>query len=179
MASIPSVSPKTSWSARHPLPEVICNTSPLQYLHQIGHLGLLPRLVSRVIIPTAVADELAEGRRRGLDLPVAEAFPWIDLRHPASERIVRLVADLGPGETGVLLLALERADPVVILDDALARRHAETLGIPLTGTLGILLDAKRRGLVASVTPLIGDLQRMGFRLSERTRRAVLHMAGEP
>jgi len=57
------------------LPDVICNTSPLQYLHQIGQLELLPRLVSRVVVPTAVAKELAEGRRRGLDLPVPETLP--------------------------------------------------------------------------------------------------------
>lgn len=161
------------------MPEVICNTSPLQYLHQIGHLELLPSLVSRIIVPTAVADELAEGRRRGLDLPVPESLPWVDLRDPSGEKVMRLVADLGPGETGVLLLALERVDPVVILDDALARRYAEVLKIRLTGTLGILLDAKRRGLVSAVTPLLDDLQRLGFRLSDQTRRAVLRMADEP
>jgi predicted nucleic acid-binding protein len=160
------------------LPDVICNTSPLQYLHQIRHLELLPKLVSRVVVPTAVADELAEGRRRGLDLPIPEELPWVDIRAPSSEQVVRLVADLGPGEAGVLLLALESTDPVVILDDALARRHAEILGISLTGTLGILLDAKRRGLLPAVTPLIDDLQRLGFRLSDRTRQAVLRMAGE-
>jgi predicted nucleic acid-binding protein len=74
---------------------------------------------------------------------------------------------------------MERTDPVVILDDALARRHAKVLGITLTGTLGILLDAKRRGLVPAVTPLVDDLQHAGFRLSEGTRSAVLRMAGEP
>lgn len=161
------------------MPEVICNTSPLQYLHQIGHLDLLPALVSRIVVPTAVAGELSEGRRRGLDLPVPESLPWVDLRDPSGEKVVRLVADLGPGETGVLLLALERVDPVVILDDALARRYAEVQKIRLTGTLGILLDAKRRGLVSSVTPLIDDLQRLGFRLSDQTRRAVLRRADEP
>lgn len=160
------------------MPEVICNTSPLQYLHQIRHLELLPKLVSRVVVPTAVADELAEGRRRGIDLPIPEGLPWVDLRAPSSEKVVRLVADLGAGETGVLLLALECADPVVILDDALARRHAEILGISLTGTLGIVLDAKRRGLVPAVSPLIDELQRLGFRLSGGTRRAVLRMATE-
>lgn len=161
------------------MPDVICNTSPLQYLHQIGHLELLPKLVSRISVTTAVVQELAEGRRRSLDLPIPEALAWVDLRAPSNEQVVRLVADLGPGETGVLLLAMERTDPVVILDDALARRHAEILGITLTGTLGILLDAKRRGLVPAVTPLVDDLQRLGFRLSEGTRNAVLRMAGEP
>ena len=161
------------------MPDVICNTSPLEYLHPIGHLELLPKLVSRITVPTAVAEELAEGRRRGLDLPVPEALAWVDLHTPSSDKVVRLVADLGPGETVVLLLALERTNPVVILDDALARRHAEVLGIALTGTLGILWDAKRRGLVPAVTSLVDDRQHLGFRLNEGTRNAVLRLAGEP
>lgn len=160
------------------MPEIICNTSPLQYLYQIGQLDLLPQLTGQIIVPTAVAVELAEGRRRGVDVAVPETLPWVDMRTPSSEQVNRLVADLGPGETAVLLLALECADPVVILDDGLARRHAEVLGIPLTGTLGILLDAKQRGLVSSVAPLMDELQRQGFRLSARTRGLVLRRAGE-
>ena len=89
-----------------------------------------------------------------------------------------MAPDLGAGEIGVLLLALEHTDPVVILDDALARRHAEGLKIRLTGTLGILLDAKVKGLVPAVTPLIDKLQRLGFHLSRHTRHAVLRMACE-
>ncbi len=104
---------------------------------------------------------------------------WVELRAPASEKVVRLVADLGPGDTGVLLLALERVDPVVNLDDALARSHAEVLGTALTGTLRILMDAKGHGLVPAVIPLVDDLQHLGFRLGEGTRNAVLRMAGEP
>jgi uncharacterized protein len=109
------------------LPEVICNTSPLQYLHQIGQLDLLPRLVHRILAPPAVAAELAEGRRLGLDLPIPETLPWVELSRPRSEAVLRLATDLGSGETAVLALALERSDPVVILDDALARRHAQVL----------------------------------------------------
>ena len=178
MASTPSASRRTSWNGRPPLPKVICNTSPLQYLHQIGHLDLLPQLVPRIIVPTAVVEELAEGRRRGLNLPAPETLSWVDVRAPSNERIVRLVSDLGPGETGVLLLGLECIDPIVILDDALARRHAEVLRIPLTGTLGVLLDAKRKGLVPRVTALVDELERLGFRLRAQTRRAVLRIAGE-
>jgi len=55
------------------LPEVICNTSPIQYLHQLGLLDLLPKLVKRVTVPPAVVEELAEGRAAGINLP--------DLRH--------------------------------------------------------------------------------------------------
>lgn len=78
----------------------------------------------------------------------------------------------------MLLLALEFTHPIVILDDAQARRHAQQMGLRLTGTLGILLDAKQHGLVSSVTALIDDLQSLGFRISERTRYAVLRKAVE-
>lgn len=67
---------------------------------------------------------------------------------------------------------------IVILDDALARRQAEAMGLRLTGTLGVLLDAKRAGLIAAVAPLADELQRLGFRLSGATRQAVLGLAGE-
>jgi uncharacterized protein len=160
------------------LSEVICNTSPLQYLHQLGRLDLLPSLVSRVVVPTAVAAELAEGRRLGLDLPVPENLPWVKLREAKVAPLSALAAALGPGETAVLALALAAKDVIVILDDALARRQAETLGLRLTGTLGILLDAKRAGLISAVAPLADDLQRLGFRLSSATRQAVLGLAGE-
>ena len=160
------------------MPEVICNTYPLQYLHQLGRLDLLPSLVSRVVVPTAVAAELAEGRRLGLDLPTPENLPWVDLREAPVASLYPLVAALGPGETAVLALAVAATDAIVILDDALARRQAETLGLRLTGTLGILLDAKRAGLIRAVAPLADDLQRLGFRLSGATRQAVLGSAGE-
>jgi len=160
------------------LPEVICNTSPMQYLHQLGHLRLLPALAERVIVPPAVVEELAVGRACGLDLPDPAGLDWVIIRRPASAVALPLVMDLGPGETEVLALALESPDAVVILDDGLARQAAETLGVRLTGTLGLLLDAKRRGLVPTVAPLLDQLQSLRFRLAPHTRATVLKLAGE-
>jgi predicted nucleic acid-binding protein len=88
------------------------------------------------------------------------------------------VNDLGPGETEVLALALESSSPVVVLDDGLARRAAKVLNVPLTGTLGLLLDAKTRGLVPAVLPLLDRLQELRFRVSTQTRESVLRSAGE-
>ena len=51
------------------MPEVICNTSPLQYLHQLEELRLLPALVGKVIVPPAVVAELTVGRELGVSLP--------------------------------------------------------------------------------------------------------------
>jgi uncharacterized protein len=160
------------------LPEVICNTSPLQYLHQLELLHILPALAGRVVVPPAVLDELSLGRARGMRLPDLIALDWVSIRRPASAPALPLVTDLGPGEAEVLALALELRDAVVVLDDALARQVAETLGIRLTGTLGLLLDAKRAGLVPTVAPLLEQLQALRFRLASHTRAAILKLAGQ-
>jgi len=134
--------------------------------------------VGGVIVPPAVVDELAEGRALGMNLPDLTLFDWITVRRPVSELAVPLVTNLGPGETEVLMLGLESGKEVVVLDDGLARRVAETLGLRLKGTLGLLLDAKRAGLIPTVGPLLDQLHALRFRVAPHTRAAVLKLAGE-
>ncbi len=160
------------------MPEVICNTSPLQYLHQIGQLSILPTLAESIIVPPAVLVELDAGIAKGLDLPQMENFKWVRIRAPISARAVSLITDLGPGESQVLMLALEMPGSIALLDDALARRMAIAKGIPIKGTLGLLLDAKRAGHLSAVKPYLDRLQDHGFRLAQHTRDAVLKLAGE-
>ncbi len=160
------------------MPRTISNTSPFQYLQQIGQLDLLPSLVQTILVPPAVVDELAAGRAMGLDLPAPEVLPWVTVQAPASMAALPLVRDLGPGESQALALALEYPEAVVILDDKLGRHVAHSLGIPHTGTLGVLIDAKRAGLIPAVSPLIDRLHACGFRLTARARQAVLNVAGE-
>ncbi len=160
------------------MPEVFCDTSPLQYLHQLGQLELLPTLLQSVVIPTAVEEELRAGRERGIDLPDTGKLPWVEIRDPKGVTALPLVRDLGQGETGVLALALESSDTLAILDDRLARKVAVSMGIPIRGTLGLLLDARSRGLVSSVSPLLDELARLGFRIASHTRIEILRRAGE-
>ncbi|MFC1853352.1 DUF3368 domain-containing protein [candidate division CSSED10-310 bacterium] len=158
--------------------DIICNTSPLQYLHQIGLLHILPDLAGSVIVPDAVVAEIDVGRKRGIELPDLYELPWLILKSPVSKAIIPLVSDLGPGETEVLALALEKKGSIVILDDLLARKVAVTLNIPLVGTLGLIVQAKQRGFVEAVAPYLDELDRLRFRLSKETRTAVLDLAGE-
>jgi uncharacterized protein len=160
------------------LPEIICNTSPLQYLHQLGLLHLLPDLTRRVVVPSAVVRELSAGRALAVDLPIPEQLEWITVRRPRGAPLIPLVVDLGAGETEVLALALESGDAEVLLDDALARRVAGMLGLRFRGTLGLLLDAKKAGVVSSVAPLLDRLKSLGFRLHRDTQRSVLELADE-
>lgn len=158
--------------------EVICNTTPFQYLHQIDQLKILPALVGTVIVPPAVLDELGEGAAHGVDVPELSSLSWVEVRSPASALAQPLVTDLGPGETQVLMLALEIPGSIAVLDDKLARRVANVRGIHVIGTLGLLLNAKRAGILEEVKPAIDRLEEMRFRLSAQTRAAVLELAGE-
>lgn len=158
--------------------EAVCNTSPIQYLHQAGYLHLLNEFYSRTLIPPAVARELRAGRAIGIDLPDLGKLPWLTIQAPAGPEKVPTTAHLGAGEKEVLALALQFPESVVVLDERLARSCAEALKLNFTGTLGILLRAKVEGRIARVDPVLERLRRLGFRLSSRTQTAVLKLAGE-
>jgi predicted nucleic acid-binding protein len=103
---------------------------------------------------------------------------WVTIRPPTLASSFPLPQCLDAGEAEVLALALECNDAVVILDDAIARRAAQSFGIRLRGTVGLLLDAKRAGLITTITPVLDTLQSLRFRLSPQTRALVLRLAGE-
>jgi uncharacterized protein len=160
------------------MPDVIANTSPLQYLFQLGLLELLPELYGEVLLPGAVALEVRSGAARGVALPDLASLSWLRACEVQSAAVLTLAAGLGTGEREVLALAVERANPLVILDDSLARRFAMRLRLPLTGTLGLLLKAKQAGRIEAVRPYLDRLDALRFRLDEATRKGVLGLADE-
>lgn len=161
------------------MPEItIVNTSPLFYLHRLGLLELLNKLYGHITVPGAVRKELEEGHIQGEDVPQLSTFTWIEITSVSMPRYLRLIADLGPGESEVLALAMNHPSALVILDDKLARRIAEMQGLRLTGTAGVLLRAKREGLVPALKPVIEKLLYLGFRLKPDLVKAILELAGE-
>jgi hypothetical protein len=156
---------------------VIADTSPLQYLFQLGRLDVLRALYGNVLVPEAVRAELLVGRSLGLAVPDPADLPWITLRSTATHPNVAPL-DLGAGETAALSLALDVVDAIVVLDDAAARTAAATLHIPTTGTLGVLLLAKERGLVTSLASVITQLEQLGFRIAPAVIARVLALADE-
>lgn len=148
---------------------VVSDSSPLIALEHLGRLHLLTALFGEVLIPRAVASEVAPR-----SLPAA--IRVLALANPISPQILH--PSLGRGETEVLAIALEHKATLVLLDDRAARRVATSLGLTVSGTLGILLDAKREGLVAEVKPLMRDLRSLPFHISNALYAAVLRQAGE-
>lgn len=138
---------------------VVSDTSPLQYLHQVGCLSLLPSLFGRVLIPPAVDHEIQVGIERGNDLPVLGLFPWVVVEPPREIPAFSVELQSDRGEREALALALEHGCRV-LMDDRDERRAADALGIAYTGTLGVLISAKRSGLVDSPDP--GSIARPGL-----------------
>lgn len=157
---------------------VICDTSAIFYLHRLRYLSLLKKLYGNIIVPQTVVSELRQGREEGQDVPDLREYPWIQIKHIRIPKIIGLMTDLGPGEAGVLALALEEPDALVILDDLLARKVTILQGIKLTGTLGILLKAKQKGHLQAIAPVMEELQKLGFWLSDSTKQNVLKLASE-
>lgn len=87
-------------------------------------------------------------------------------------------AKLHDGEVEVMILAQERNADLVILDDNAAKKTAKYLGLTVTGTLGVLVKAKHRGIIEEVRPLLSEMRQNGFYISKAVEDMVLEQAGE-
>ena len=82
------------------------------------------------------------------------------------------------GEASAIALAIELSDSVVILDDYKARKFAESLGIQIIGTIGIIIKAKRQGVIESIKPFLQKIRQTDFRISEEIEKRALEESGE-
>ena len=148
------------------MPEVFANTTPLQYLHRLGRLDWLREFYGRIVVPTAVAEELEAGRRVRARVPEITAFSWIEIRRPP-QSMPAFPRFIHRGEAEVLALAQVAEAPLVIIDDLPARAHAQAIGLRCTGTLGVILRAKRDQRICAIAPVLAQLQTEGFHISTR------------
>lgn len=155
---------------------VVSDTSAISNLFQIDLLDLLQQLYGGVIITPAVQRELyaIPSQRK-----IAEAFSWIDVINPSNQQLVaELLVKLDLGEAESIALALEKRADYLIIDEFLGRRIADEYGIKIVGVLGILIQAKQKGLVKNVKPYIEKLRDNGFRLNPGLVDKVLRQLGE-
>jgi predicted nucleic acid-binding protein len=157
---------------------IIANTSPLFYLHQVGHLGILRVLYGHIVIPPAVEAEIRAGSEAGLSVPDIAQAEWIEDKAVRSRQLVPVVVDLGPGEAEVLALGVECPGSLLILDDRLGRRVAHLNSLTYTGTLGVLIKAKQAGHVRSIRAIIQDLRGAGLWLTDDLVDMILEQANE-
>jgi uncharacterized protein len=159
---------------------VVCNTSPITNLAAIAQLDLLRLIYGEIIIPQAVYNELTNVPYLVPGGTEVQSFDWIRVR-PILDRskVSEFRQDVDFGEAEAIALALELSADRLLIDDAAGRAIALREGLQITGVLGILLIAKKQGLIDRVQSLLDELRNQaGFWVSDDLYRRVLNQAKE-
>jgi predicted nucleic acid-binding protein len=147
---------------------IISDTSCLILLDKISALEILKTLFGEIIITPVIAEEFAT------KLP-----DWIKIKDVKNKNYQNILqASLDKGEASAIALAVELDECLLIIDDQKARIFAFGLGLKYTGTLGVLVDAKLSGHIASVKPYLTKIKQTNFRLTPDLEKRILNRAGE-
>lgn len=154
---------------------VVSNASPLINLARIDELDLLPRLYGELLIPEAVWEEVViEGAGQpGAD--EVKASPWIKIQAIANRSLARaLRQELDAGEAEAIILTLEVQAELLLMDERVGREIAQHLGVRYTGLIGVLIEAKHKGLIDDVKPYLNRLRDVaGFYIRDALYARVL------
>ncbi len=145
---------------------VVVDSACLIGLERIGRLAVLPALFAPLLIPPEVAREFGT--------PLA----WLKIEAPtnlALSSALKLLLD--DGEAEAIALASEHGYKVV-LDDRQARAVAQKLGLTVIGTVGVLVKAKREGIIPALKSVLDEMEANGFYLSSALKEEALRLVGE-
>ena len=159
---------------------VVSNASPLINLARIGKLDLLRQLYGELFIPEAVWQEVVTD---GIGQPGAaevKTATWIKVQSVTNTLLVRaLRQELDAGESEAIVLALEMESELLLMDERLGREVAQYLGLRYIGLIGVLIEAKHKGLLSAVRHHIDELRDVaGFRISDTLYVRILQDEGE-
>src|SRR3972149_11979583 len=145
---------------------------------RVKYLDCLEKLYGEIVIPEAVVTELEEGKKSGEDVPQVSEYNWIKIKRITIPAFIKMIPDLGLGEAEVLALGCEEVAPLLIIDDALARKIAKLQKFKYTGTAGGLLREKEEGHLREIRPILEKLKGSGFYLNNKLVTEILTIAGE-
>jgi predicted nucleic acid-binding protein len=150
------------------LKTIVSDTSCFIILANIGELDLLQKAFGEIITTKEVLQEFGE------DLP-----NWVLVKSATDKYRQRILeTQVDRGEASAIALALEYSESMIILDDYKARKVAENLGLEITGTIGVIIIAKKRGVINSIKPYLEKIRATNFRISEEIERQALKDAEE-
>jgi len=152
----------------------VSNTSPLILLEKTGYFWILGNLFEKLIIPPEVDKEWLR--------PGNYVVPdWISVRNlsdTAMSYAESLYRKMDKGEAQAIALFSEIKADFILLDDLKGRKYADSQGLPLAGTVGILITAKKKGLIPELRPVLEILKTQRIRLSDDVFRKALMLANE-
>lgn len=158
--------------------KLVVNASPIISLAKIGCADFLAELFDQVVIPEGVFEEITAHKEHD------RAIEWLKAQdYRATVRSIEVPAiisewNLGKGESQVIAFAFQNKDFTAAIDDKAAKKCAEVFNISISGTIAIIIKARKRGLTRQVEPLLLELRSNGFRVSENIITAALQIAGE-
>lgn len=157
---------------------IVVNTSPWIALSICGQNHLLKILYDEIYIPVKVKEEILAGGERGVGVSELKASPWVKVEKVVDVEKVKLLYELEQGEAEVIILAKEKGIKQVMIDEKIARLQAKILGLEVIGTLGLLLKAKKRGILSTIKPSITKMIKNGIWIKEEIVYGILKEAEE-
>ncbi len=154
----------------------VSNAGPLIALAKVNRFELLHRVLGHLYIPQAVYDEVVvKGTgKAGTDETQKALGDWIEILAVKNAAMIQsLLTKLGRGESEAIALAIEIQADLVLLDDRKARTMAGFMGLNVNGTIGVLIQGYRKGLVTDLQQILDELKAKGFRINDRIYTKVL------
>jgi predicted nucleic acid-binding protein len=159
------------------MPKIVCNTTPIISLLKIGKLSILKDLYGEIYVPQEVFNEMEVGKDKQYYTDLSK-IDWINITQIKDEKSLSYFLDLDKGEAETIILATEIEADLTIVDETLGRYHARHAELKITGTLGVLLKAKKSGYIKKIKPLLNGLKDKGIWLSNNLIEKILILAGE-
>jgi len=159
------------------MPRVVSDTTPLISLLKISQLDLLQRLYGEILIPKAVFNEVEAGKGKHFYTDFLK-LPWIKVVGIANEEALNQFFDLDAGEAEAIVLATELHADLILVDEKLGRWHAKHAGLKVSGTIGVLIKAKREGLIPGIKQMLDDLIARNVWIGEKLKTEILKQVGE-
>ena len=153
---------------------VVADASPLIAMARIRRLDLLRSVFGHLLVPDAVWREVVEAGEDKAGTIDVTAANWIERRAIVDSSLVNLLRhDLGAGEAEAIVLAREARADFVLMDERLGRSAAHNLGLKVVGLVGVLIEARERGLITDANEIMDQLHRQaGFWISTELRQLV-------
>jgi predicted nucleic acid-binding protein len=158
---------------------VVSNTSPVLNLGIINQLDILEKLYQKILIPELVYQELWKYSLKGKLLP-SLISGWIETQTVINQSLVNsLLLELDIGEAEAIALAVEKKSDILLIDERRGDKVASRFGLNRTGVLGVLIEAKQKGFITEVRPIMDDLRiQAGFWIRDDLYDYVLTIVAE-
>ncbi len=159
---------------------IVSNSSPLINLAWVGKLGILQQLYTQIIIPQSVWNEIVvEGKGQPGSEEVKNS-QWIQIQSASNHDLIQsLRQELDFGEAEAIALAIEKQAELLLMDERIGRETAIYFGIRAIGVIGILVEAKHKGLISEIRPILDLLQSVaGFYIKPALYNRIVNEQGE-